>query len=312
MKTALVFPGQGSQYVGMGFDFYSKFDVSKETFDNLDETLKFNLTNLIFNGDPNELSKTQNSQPSIMATSISIFLSLISENIIKNDSFHCVAGHSLGEYSALVANGSLKYKDSIELLKIRSQAMQESMPIGSSGMIALIGCSEKVAKESIFVTSDYGKLFIANDNADGQIVMSGDIGAINYLYENYKSLNIKRAIILPVSASFHCELMKNASIKMQDEIVNYEFNPFEVPLYSNVTSEICNYDSIKNLLVDQIISKVRWREILENMIRDGVQNFIEIGPGNVLTNLIRRVSKDVLAISVSKVEDMEKLAKIDL
>ena len=312
MKTALVFPGQGSQYIGMGFDFYSKFDVSKETLDNLDETLKFNLTNLIFNGDPDELSKTQNSQPSIMATSISIFLSLISENIIKKDSFHCVAGHSLGEYSALVANGSLKYKDSIELLKIRSQAMQESMPIGSSGMIALIGCSEKVAEESIFATSDYGKLFIANDNADGQIVMSGDIGAINYLYENYKSLNIKRAIILPVSASFHCKFMKNASEKMQDEIINYTFNPFEVPLYSNVTSEICNYDNIKKLLVDQIVSKVRWREIIENMIRDGVQNFIEIGPGNVLTNLIRRVSKDVLAISVSKVEDMEKLAKIDL
>ena len=312
MKTALVFPGQGSQYIGMGFDFYSKFDVSKETLDNLDETLKFNLTNLIFNGDPNELSKTQNSQPSIMATSISIFLSLISENIIKKESFHCVAGHSLGEYSALVANGSLKYRDSIELLKIRSQAMQESMPIGSSGMIALIGCSEKVAEESIFATSDYGKLFIANDNADGQIVMSGDIGAINYLYENYKSLNIKRAIILPVSASFHCKFMKNASEKMQDEIINYAFNPFEVPLYSNVTSEICNYDNIKKLLVDQIVSKVRWREIIENMIRDGVQNFIEIGPGNVLTNLIRRVSKDVLAISVSKVEDMEKLAKIDL
>ena len=312
MKTALVFPGQGSQYIGMGFDFYSKFDVSKETLDNLDETLKFNLTNLIFNGDPDELSKTQNSQPSIMATSISIFLSLISENIIKKESFHCVAGHSLGEYSALVANGSLKYRDSIELLKIRSQAMQESMPIGSSGMIALIGCSEKVAEESIFATSDYGKLFIANDNADGQIVMSGDIGAINYLYENYKSLNIKRAIILPVSASFHCKFMKNASEKMQDEIINYAFNPFEVPLYSNVTSEICNYDNIKKLLVDQIVSKVRWREIIENMIRDGVQNFIEIGPGNVLTNLIRRVSKDVLAISVSKVEDMEKLAKIDL
>ena len=312
MKTALVFPGQGSQYIGMGFDFYSKFDVSKETLDNLDETLKFNLTNLIFNGDPDELSKTQNSQPSIMATSISIFLSLISENIIKKESFHCVAGHSLGEYSALVANGSLKYKDSIELLKIRSQAMQESMPIGSSGMIALIGCSEKVAEESIFATSDYGKLFIANDNADGQIVMSGDIGAINYLYENYKSLNIKRAIILPVSASFHCKFMKNASEKMQDEIINYTFNPFEVPLYSNVTSEICNYDNIKKLLVDQIVSKVRWREIIENMIRDGVQNFIEIGPGNVLTNLIRRVSKDVLAISVSKVEDMEKLAKINL
>ncbi len=312
MKTALVFPGQGSQYIGMGFDFYSKFDVSKETLDNLDEALKFNLTNLIFNGDPNELSKTQNSQPSIMATSISIFLSLISENIIKKESFHCVAGHSLGEYSALVANGSLKYRDSIELLKIRSQAMQESMPIGSSGMIALIGCSEKVAEESIFATSDYGKLFIANDNADGQIVMSGDIGAINYLYENYKSLNIKRAIILPVSASFHCKFMKNASEKMQDEIINYAFNPFEVPLYSNVTSEICNYDNIKKLLVDQIVSKVRWREIIENMIRDGVQNFIEIGPGNVLTNLIRRVSKDVLAISVSKVEDMEKLAKIDL
>ena len=312
MKTALVFPGQGSQYVGMGFDFYSKYNVSKETLDNLDETLNFNLTNLIFNGDANELSKTQNSQPSIMATSISIFLCLISENIIKKGSFQCVAGHSLGEYSALVANGSLKYKDSIELLKIRSQAMQESMPIGSSGMIALIGCSKKDAEESIYAASDHGKLFIANDNAMGQIVMSGEIKAINYLYSNYKTLNIKRAVILPVSASFHCELMKSASKKMQDEIVKYKFQPFEVPLYSNVTSEICTHDKVNNLLVDQIVSKVRWREIIENMIRDGVRNFIEIGPGNVLTNLIRRASKDVLAISISKVEDMDKLAKINL
>ena len=312
MKTALIFPGQGSQFIGMGNDFYKKYTVSQEIYHKLDDAIERNLSKLIFSGDSNDLIQTQNSQPSIMATSIAIYQAMISENLINADTYSCVAGHSLGEYSGLVANGSLKFEDSVKLLKSRSKAMQDSMPLGTGGMVALIGCSNEIVKKALYEANDYGRLYVANDNANGQVVLSGEIGSINYIVENSKSLQIKRAIKLPVSAPFHCELISNAASVMKKEIMNYTFNVFKVPLYSNVTAEVCNEKEIKELLVTQIVSKVRWREIIENMLKNGIVNFIEIGPGNVLTNLVKRITRDATAISISKLEDLEKLDNMKL
>ena len=307
MKTALIFPGQGSQYIGMGYDFYSNFHSSRDIFNQLDQIMGKSLSNLIFKGDHSELAMTENSQPSIMATSIAIFNALKDTGQLKEKLYHCVAGHSLGEYSALVVNKSLNFKDSVELLKIRSRAMQESMPLGTGGMAAIIGCAEDQINNIIVSTSSEGQLFIANDNAAGQIVISGEMKAIDHVVLNSKKLGLKKVIKLPVSAPFHCELMYDAAKVMQSEIDRFNFDIFSVPLYSNVTSLPCDQFNIRQILVDQIVKKVRWREIVANMIEDGVERFIEIGPGNVLTNLVKRMSKEVKTVSISKVEDFEKL-----
>ena len=312
MKTALIFPGQGSQYIGMGQDFYSKYEVSRQIMDNLDNAIGRELTKEIFTGKETDISKTQNAQPAIMATSISIFCALKDEKLISEKSFQCVAGHSLGEYSALVANNSLQFTDSVKLLKVRSKAMQDSMPLGTGGMIAILGSSEENINNAIKDARNYGKIFIANDNAKGQIVLSGEMNAIDFILSNFKELEIKKAIKLPVSAPFHCDLIYQASEKLEQEISNYKFSKFSVPLYSNVTSSICNEDEISELLVKQITSKVRWREIVENMILNNIENFIEIGPNNVLTGLVKRINRDVNTISISKLEDLDKLAKMTL
>ena len=309
MKTALIFPGQGSQYIGMGIEFFESYSESREIYDQLNHTLDRDLTNLIFYGNASELSETQNSQPAIMATSVAIFKALLSENLLPEGSFQAVAGHSLGEYSALVANGGIGFNDSVRLLKIRSKAMQDSMPVGTGGMIALIGCEKGIVDDAVKSASEYGKIFLANDNADGQIVLSGEIKAIEFISENVKSLNIRRAIKLPVSAPFHCELMRNAAQILQVEINKINFNKFNADLYSNVTSVKCTENEIAQLLIDQVVSIVKWREIMQNMIIDGYSKFIEIGPGNVLTNLIKRTSKNIHAFSISKIEDLEKLEK---
>ncbi len=312
MKTAIIFPGQGSQFVGMGYDFYQKYRVSKDIFDELDSILNKKLTDIIFFGDKEKLSMTENAQPSIMATSIAILTALFYEGLISKNSIGSVAGHSLGEYSALVANESLKYADSVKLLKVRSSAMQESMPVGTGGMVAVIGSSFDHAKEIVNNTDSIGKIFIANDNAEGQIVLSGEMSAIDHVLKNYKELGLKKAIKLPVSASFHCALMDKAFSIMSTEVPKYNFASFSVPLYSNVTSDICTNDEIADLLIKQIVSKVRWREIILNMIRDKFTRFIEVGPSNVLTNLVKRISKEVETVSISKLEDLDKLDKIEI
>ena len=310
MKTALIFPGQGSQYIGMGYDFYSAFQSSRNIFDQLDKIMGKSLTKLIFRGEESELALTENSQPSIMATSIAIFAALEESGKTDGRKFHCVAGHSLGEYSALVANKSLNFVDSVELLKIRSKAMQQSMPAGTGGMAAIIGSNEADITDIINDISSEGKIFIANDNAVGQVVISGEMKAIDYIVENSKKLGLKKVIKLSVSAPFHCELMTKASVTMKNEIDKFNFKSFDVPLYSNVTSLPCDETEIKKILVEQIVKKVRWREIITNMINDGVERFIEIGPGNVLTNLVKRMSKEITSISISKVDDFEKLDNI--
>tara|TARA_Y100001970_G_scaffold228430_1_gene282916 strand:- start:956 stop:1840 length:885 start_codon:yes stop_codon:yes gene_type:complete len=294
----------------MGKDFFDNSEVSKQIFNNLDETMGLRLSELIFNGSEAELSKTTNLQPAIMSLSIAIFEEINARGLLDNKKIHSVAGHSLGEYSALVANNSLSFEDSVKLLIVRSEAMQKSMPIGTGGMAAVLGQSEKEILLTIKKLEKYGKLYIANDNADGQIVLSGEINAIDYLCENSKSLGVKRAIRLPVSAPFHCELINEASLILKAELEKFSFNPFSYPFYSNVTAEKSDVKNVKALLSKQVVNRVRWRETIQNMIRDKVETFIEIGPGNVLTNLIKRNSKEVKALSIGKFSDLDKLGDI--
>ena len=310
MKIALIFPGQGSQYIGMGKDFFDNSRASKLIFNNLDETMGFKFSELIFNGSEEELSKTTNSQPAIMSLSISILEEINARGLLNDKNIQSVAGHSLGEYSALVANNSLNFEDSVKLLIVRSVAMQKSMPIGTGGMAAVLGQSEEETLLTIKKLETYGKLFIANDNADGQIVLSGEINAIDYLCKNFKTLGVKRAIKLQVSAPFHCELIYEASLILKEELEKYSFDEFSYPLYSNVTAEKSDANNVKALLSKQVVNRVRWRETIQNMIRDKVETFIEIGPGNVLTNLIKRNTKDVKAVSIGKLSDLDKLENI--
>ncbi|MDA9652000.1 ACP S-malonyltransferase [Pelagibacteraceae bacterium] len=310
MTIALLFPGQGSQFIGMGKDFYDQYESAKSVYNELDLALNRPLSDLIFNGSDIDISLTTNSQPAIMATSIAIFRTIQAEKLTDTNNIKMVAGHSLGEYSSLVANESLEFSDAAKLLKIRSEAMQDSMPVGTGGMAALIGASLEQIDGILPELNEHGKIFIANDNANSQVVLSGEISAIDYICDNSKKYNIKRAIKLPVSAPFHCELINSAAIALKKEVVNFHFKDFKYPLVSNVNAKPCSAENIQSLLVDQVVSRVRWREILEYMVNQNTTTFIEIGPGNVLTNLVKRMSKSANAISISKIEDLSKLKEI--
>jgi len=310
MTIALLFPGQGSQFIGMGKDYYDKYESAKSVYKELDLALNRPLSDLIFSGSETDMSLTTNSQPAIMATSIAILRSIQSEELIDMNEIKLVAGHSLGEYSSLVATDSLDFSDAVKLLKVRSEAMQESMPVGTGGMAALIGVSLEQITEILPEFHKHGKIYIANDNANGQIVVSGEISAIDYICNNSKQYKIKRAIKLPVSAPFHCELIDSAAIRLKNEVKNYHFKDFKFPLVSNVDAKPCTADTIQSLLVEQVVSRVRWRETLEYMISQNITTFIEIGPGNVLTNLVKRVSRSLNAISISKLDDLNKLKEI--
>jgi [acyl-carrier-protein] S-malonyltransferase len=310
MTIALLFPGQGSQFIGMGKDFYDQYESAKLVYNELDLALNRQLSDLIFDGSDIDISLTTNSQPAIMATSIAIFRTIQAEKLIDTNSIKFVAGHSLGEYSSLVVNESLEFSDAAKLLKIRSEAMQESMPVGTGGMAALIGASLEQIDDILPELNEHGKIYIANDNANGQVVLSGEISAIDYICDNSKKFNIKRAIKLPVSAPFHCELINSAASILKKEVVNFHFKDFKYPLVSNVNAKPCSAENIQSLLIDQVVSRVRWREILEYMVNQNTTTFIEIGPGNVLTNLVKRMTKSANAISISKIEDLPKLKEI--
>ncbi len=310
MTIALLFPGQGSQFIGMGKDFYDKYDQAKNVYNQLDFSLNRPLTDLIFNGTDEEITLTTNSQPAIMATSIAIFRCLQYEKLIDLTSVSYTAGHSLGEYSSLVASESLDFKDAVKILKVRSEAMQESMPLGTGGMAAVLGSSLSQINSIMPELNKIGKIYVANDNADGQIVLSGEISAINHICSKSKTYGIKRAIKLPVSAPFHCELINSAKSKIKTEIQNYTFKDFKFPLISNVRAKPCKLSEIEELLVNQVVSRVRWRESIEYMIKKNVTTYIEIGPGNVLSNIVKRIDKSLNSVSISNLDDFSKLKEL--
>ena len=304
---SVVFPGQGSQEVGMGKMLYEKYDLVKNYFRDADETLDFPLSKLILEGPKSDLDLTFNTQPAIFLISYSIFNVIKKEFNIDLNKADFFAGHSLGEYSALSCAGYIKFSDTLKILKIRGEAMQNSVPRGIGGMVAILGTTIKKVEDLILNNKDNFKVQIANDNSDGQIVVSGKLDDLENFVKILKSQGI-RNIKLPVSAPFHCELMGNATKIMKQEVDKLEFNEGYNVLMSNVTADkINNISEIKYLLIKQIESRVRWREIVINMINNGVNNFIEIGPGKVLSGLIKRINKQVKVQSINNVEDINNL-----
>ena len=304
---SVIFPGQGSQSVGMGKDFFRRFNIVKKLFKEADEVLGVELSKIIFEGTKKELDLTKNTQPAIFLISYSIFQVIKNEFNINIDKAKYFAGHSLGEYSALSAAGYLNFADTISLLRIRGDAMQNAVPNGEGGMVVTLGSNindiEKILKdnEKNFMVQ------IANDNADGQTVLSGlntDLAKLSDILELNNIKNLK----LPVSAPFHCSLMKKATLIMKKEIEKVKFSDGRNKLISNVTAlEISNKDELKKLLIDQIESRVRWRQSVVNMIDKGVDHFIELGPGKVLSGLIKRINKNIKINSINSEIDIKDL-----
>jgi [acyl-carrier-protein] S-malonyltransferase len=304
---SVVFPGQGSQVVGMGKEFYEKYDLVKKYFKEADESLNFNLSNLVLNGPKSELDLTINTQPAIFLISYSIFNVVKKEFEIDLNKAKFFSGHSLGEYSALASAGYLNFADTIRILKQRGEAMQNAVPRGLGGMLAILGTSIENVENLLHENNSKFNIEIANDNSDGQIVVSGKIEEINLLSSLLKSQSIKN-IKLPVSAPFHCKLMQKATENMKDKINKLNVLDGQNTLISNVTAKgVSRIEDIKYLLIKQIENRVRWRESILNMINNGVNQFIEIGPGKVLTGLIKRINKDVKLISINSEEDIKNI-----
>jgi len=299
---AILFPGQGSQYVGMGSDFYNKFEIVKKNFELVDKTLGYSLSDIILNGPESELKLTKNTQPAIMALGVSIFNVLKNYSNLNLKNINFFAGHSLGEYTALVCSGSLTLESAVYLLHERGKAMQQAVPEGHGAMTAVLGMTIEEVENEIKILHTKEVCEVANDNCNGQIVVSGTKEIIKTLNENLKKKN-KRGIILPVSAPFHCSLMKDASIKMEEKILKTNFAKPIPSIISNVTAqEENNVDMIKSLLIKQIVSRVRWRESVNYMIKMGITDFIEIGPGKVLSGLIKKIDKSVKVRNINSIE----------
>ena len=305
---SVVFPGQGSQEVGMGKILYEKFDLVKNYFKEADETLNFAISKLVLEGPKSDLDLTLNTQPAIFLISYSIFNVIKTEFNINLNKATFFAGHSLGEYSALSCAGYIKFSDTLKILKIRGEAMQNAVPDGMGGMIAILGTTIKKIEDLILENKEDFKVQIANDNSEGQIVVSGKLADLESFVKILKLQGI-RSIKLPVSAPCHCELMGNATNIMKHEINKLEFNEGYNVLMSNVTADkIQDISEIKDLLIKQIENRVRWRESVINMVNDGVNNFIEIGPGKVLSGLIKRINKEVNVQSINTIEDIKNLS----
>ena len=302
---SVIFPGQGSQLVGMGKDFYDKYSLVQDLFKEADDTLGFSLSNLILNGPKEDLDLTENTQPAIFLISYSIFKLIKEEFNINLNKANFFAGHSLGEYSALASAGVLSFSDTLRILKIRGKAMQNSVPKGVGGMVAVLGSEIETIENFISENKTKYECYIANDNSVGQIVLSGNIEDLEKMMVDLKSANIKN-IKLPVSAPFHCKLMNKATLVMNEEIEKLNFKEPENILISNVTGkEISNSNELKDLLVKQIESRVRWRESVLLMVNKGINQFIEIGPGKVLSGLIKRIDKNVKVSAINTEEDIK-------
>ena len=304
---SVIFPGQGSQIIGMGKEFYDNFDTVKNLFKEADDSLKFSLSKLILEGPKNELDLTVNTQPAIFLISYCIF------NIVKNEcginlnKAKYFAGHSLGEYSALSCAGYLSFSETLKILQVRGYAMQNSIPNGQGGMVAVLGSTVEIIEKILKDNDQEIKAQIANDNSVGQVVLSGKAEDLDKLILILKEKSIKN-IKLPVSAPFHCSLMNSATKVMIEEIDKLNFKSGENTLISNVTAdEISNIEELKDLLIKQIENRVRWRESIINMIKNDVNHFIEIGPGKVLSGLVKRINRDVKINTINSMEDIKNL-----
>ncbi len=302
---SVLFPGQGSQSVGMAANLYNRFSYVKELFEIADKTLGFSLSKLILEGPKEKLDQTENTQPAIFLASISIFEMARRESDIDLTNAKYFAGHSLGEYSALAASGSINFEQTIKLLKARGKAMQSAVPKGEGGMLAVLGTDLKIISDLLNENQKKYQCFIANDNSTGQIVLSGMNKDLDALTEDLKKNTIKN-IRLPVSAPFHSKLMSSATEIMKQEINQSNFIHPKNTIISNVTSlEITETNQIKELLIKQIENPVRWRESVIYMINKGVTKFVEIGPGKVLSGLVKRIDRSVTIVSINELDDLQ-------
>ena len=306
--SSLLFPGQGSQVVGMGSEFFNNFPLVKKIFKEADEKLNFSISKIILEGPSDQLQLTKNTQPAILTVSYSIYETLKKEFNFDFSSFKFFAGHSLGEYSALVCSDSLKFEDALYLLHQRGKAMQEAVPVGLGSMVAILGTKIDLIKEIININLNKDDVCeIANDNAEGQVIISGKKDSVERVEKVLKEKKIK-SIQLKVSAPFHCTLMKPAAEYMTNKINNVEFKIPKHEIISNVTADpITDPEIIKKFLIKQIYSSVKWRESILRMSKEKVRNFIEIGPGKVLTGMVKRTIKDANCFSINSIADIKNL-----
>ncbi|HEX8172313.1 MAG TPA: ACP S-malonyltransferase [Thermoanaerobaculia bacterium] len=301
--TAFVFPGQGSQYAGMGRDVAEKYPAARKVFDDIDSALGFPISQLCFEGPDDQLKLTQNTQPAILAVSSAIHAVLEERGAARRD---LVAGHSLGEYSAIVSVGGLTPAEAAKIVRQRGTFMQEAVPVGAGGMAALIGPSVEDARAICEEAADGEVVSVANINAPGQIVIAGTKSAVERAIDVAKKRGVRRALPLPVSAPFHCELMKPAEERLRPVLDDAQFKDLWVSLVSNVdASPIGTATAVRNALLRQVASPVRWVESVQKMIAMGVKRFVEVGPGNVLTGLIKRIDPNVELVNVSDVPSLE-------
>ena len=308
MTTALVFPGQGSQTVGMGKALAEAFPASREVFDRVDEALGEKLSQLIFEGPEAELTLTANAQPALMATSMAALRALETNKGLDVAKATFVAGHSLGEYSALCAAGALSIEDAARLLRIRGQSMQKAVPVGQGAMAAILGLEfPTVAEIAAMAAAETGAVCeAANDNGGGQVVISGAKAAVEKAMELARQKGAKRALPLPVSAPFHCALMSPAAEAMREALAGAALHTPKAPLVANFSAKpLTDPAAIKQSLVDQVTGTVRWRDSVAFMTGQGVTHFVEIGAGKILASLVKRIAKDVSAVSVGAPADVE-------
>ncbi|HEV2721044.1 MAG TPA: ACP S-malonyltransferase [Thermoanaerobaculia bacterium] len=306
-ETAFVFPGQGSQYAGMGKDVYDAFPAARKVFDDVDAALGFPISKLCFEGPEDQLKLTENTQPAILTVSSAIHAVLEERGLARRD---IVAGHSLGEYSAIVSVGGLTPAAAAKIVRMRGRFMQEAVPVGSGGMAALIGPSVDDARAICDEAAQGEVVSVANINAPGQIVIAGTKSAVDRAIDVAKQRGVRRALPLPVSAPFHCALMEPAAERLRPILDEADFKDLWVALVSNVdASPIGTATAVRNALLRQVASPVRWVESVQKMISMGVKRFVEIGPGNVLTGLIKRIDSSVELVNVSDVASIEAFAK---
>ena len=312
MNRAFVFPGQASQAVGMGADLAAAYPAAREVFEEVDDALSQRLSKLMFEGPGDELTLTENAQPAIVAVSLAVVRVLEREAGIRlPEKGRFVAGHSMGEYSALCATEAFSVADAVRLVKRRGQAMQEAVPVGEGAMAALIGLDLKVAKEVAEAAAEGDVCAPANDNAPGQVVLSGDLSAVERAVEIATERGARRAIMLPVSAPFHCSLMAPAADVMAEALAEVVMAPPRLALIANVTAApVLDPDSIRRLLVQQVTAMVRWRESVLRMKEEGVETLVELGAGKILSGLNRRIDRDLQIANAGTPEEIEALVKI--
>jgi len=300
---AIVFPGQGSQYVGMGKDFYDNFNEAKEVFHKVDDALGFKLSNIILNGPKETLDLTENTQPAIMTVGVAIYKVLKKQKINYLKDYSFFAGHSLGEYTSLICSGSLTLEDGAKILKERVKSKQESVAVNIGAMAAVLGAEIDLINEVINKNKSIeGVAEISNDNCPGQIVISGNKDKITKIVDELKNNYSKKAILLPVSAPFHCSLMQPSADKMNQILIKTNFLQPEINIVSNVTAKkIDNFKEIPSLLTKQITHHVRWRESVDFMTKNGVKHFSEIGPGKALTGMIKRINKELTTTTIDNI-----------